>query len=247
MREYLSLRGDFPTGEVKTGPPPRHHPIRSFVLRQDRLTPGQARAYDTLWPRFGIAWNLGESLDLPALFGNPNPVYLEIGFGNGEPLAELASRYPQRNYLGIEVHRPGVGHLLLEIEKRGLTNLRICRHDAVEFLEQGLARASLDGVYLFFPDPWPKQRHHKRRILKSRFVASLGRVIRPGGLFHVATDWEPYARQMLELLDAGDLFVNVAGPGAFHPRPQTRPLTRFEQRGIHLGHQVRDLIFRRRQ
>jgi len=228
-------------------PLPRRSPIRSFVLREGRLTPAQARAYGRLWPCFGITWNPGELLDLPALFGNANPVYLEIGFGNGEPLAELAARHPQRNYLGIEVHRPGVGHLLLEIERRRLANLRVCRHDAAEVLEQGLARASLAGVYLFFPDPWPKQRHHKRRFLQSRLVASLARVIRPGGIFHAATDWEPYARQMLELLtDAGDLFVNLAGPGAFHPRPQTRPLTRFEQRGTRLGYQARDLIFRRR-
>ncbi len=226
---------------------PQHRPIRSFVLREGHLTPAQARAYNALWPRFGITWNPGTPLDLPALFGNSNPVYLEIGFGNGEPLAELASRHPQRNYFGIEVHRPGVGHLLFEIEKRGLANLRVCRHDAVEVLEQGLAQASLAGVYLFFPDPWPKQRHHKRRILKSRLVVSLARVIRPGGIFHAATDWEPYARQMLGLLtNADDLFVNLAGPGAFHPRPQTRPLTRFEQRGAHLEHQVRDLVFRRR-
>jgi len=229
-------------------PRSRHRSIRSFVLREGRLTLAQARAYDALWPRFGIDWNPGERLDLPALFGNSNPVYLEIGFGNGESLAELAARHPQHNYLGIEVHRPGVGHLLLEIERRGLVNLCVCRHDAVEVLEQGLARASLAGVYLFFPDPWPKQRHHKRRIFQSRLVTSLARVIRPDGIFHAATDWEPYARQMLALLtDAGDLFVNLAGPGAFHPRLQTRPLTRFEQRGVCLGYQVRDLIFRRRQ
>ena len=228
-------------------PLPQHRPIRSFVLREGRLTPAQARAYNTLWPRFGITWNPGKPLDLPALFGNSNLVYLEIGFGNGESLAELASRHPQRNYLGIEVHRPGVGHLLLEIEKRGLVNLRVCRHDAVEFLEQVLAQASLAGVYLFFPDPWPKQRHHKRRILKPQLVVSLARVIQPGGTFHTATDWEPYARQIMELLtNADDLFVNLAGPRAFHPRPQTRPLTRFEQRGTRLGYQVRDLIFRRR-
>lgn len=226
----------------------RHRPIRSFVLRGGRLTSAQARAWERLWPRFGITWHPGAPLDLPALFGNPGPVYLEIGFGNGEFLAELAARHPQCNYLGIEVHRPGVGHLLLEIEKRGLTNLRLCRHDAVELLEQGLAPASLAGVYLLFPDPWPKQRHHKRRILKAELVSVLARVIRPGGLFHAATDWEPYAQQMLELLTAADdRFLNAAGPGAFHPRPQSRSPTRFERRGVRLGHQVRDLIFHRRQ
>lgn len=228
-------------------PQPLHRPIRSFVLRQGRITPAQVRAFGELWPRFGVDWSPGEMLDLPALFGNSNPVYLEIGFGNGETLAELAWRHPDRNYLGIEVHRPGVGHLLLEIERRGLTNLRVCRHDAVEILEQGLARASLAGVYLFFPDPWPKQRHHKRRILNPELVHLLARVIQPGGLFHAATDWEHYAEQMLGLLTAaGDLFDNTARPGAFSPRPDTRPLTRFERRGTRLGHQVRDLLFHRR-
>jgi len=223
-----------------------HRPIRSFVLREGRITPAQERAFSTLWPRFGVGWEPGELLDLPALFGNSNPVYLEIGFGNGESLAEMASCHPERSYLGIEVHRPGVGHLLLEIEKRRLANLRICRHDAVEVLERGLASSSLAGVYLFFPDPWPKQRHHKRRILTPEVVRLLARVIRSGGVFHAATDWEQYANQMLDLLTAAnDLFESPAGPGAFSIRPQERPLTRFEQRGARLGHKVRDLIFYR--
>jgi tRNA (guanine-N7-)-methyltransferase len=217
------------------------------VLRGDRLTPAQERAFRELWPSFGVDWHPGEVLDLPALFGNGNPVYLEIGFGNGETLAEVAERHPERNYLGIEVHRPGVGHLLLESDKRGLANLHVCRRDAVEILELGLQRASLDGAYLLFPDPWPKKRHHKRRILNLDFVRLLARVLRPGGVFHAATDWEHYAEQMLEVLTrADDLFENAAGPGAFAHRPQERPLTKFEQRGTRLGHSVRDLIFRRR-
>jgi len=228
-------------------PPCYRRAVRSYVLRQGRITAAQERAFADLWPRFGVDWNPGEILDLPTLFGSRKPVYLEIGFGNGESLAEMASLHPERSYLGIEVHRPGVGHLLLEIEKRALANLRICHHDAVEVLEQGLARASLDGIYLFFPDPWPKKRHHKRRILKSGLVPLLARIIRLGGLLHVATDWENYADQMLELLTrASDLFENAAGTGAFSPRPQDRPLTRFEQRGTRLGHRVRDLIFYRR-
>jgi tRNA (guanine-N7-)-methyltransferase len=223
-----------------------HRPIRSFVLREGRLTPAQERAFGELWPSFGIDWHAGGHLDLPGLFGNAKPVLLEVGFGNGETLAELAERHPEHSYLGIEVHRPGVGHLLLEIEKRGLANLRVCRHDAVEILEQGLGAASLDGVYLLFPDPWPKKRHHKRRILTPELVRQLARVIRPGGFFHAATDWEPYAEQMLTLLtDADKLFENLAGPGSFYPRPAGRPLTKFERRGARLGHAVRDLIFRR--
>ncbi len=228
--------------------PERHHrPIRSFVLREGRLTDAQERAFRELWPRFGVDWEPGDALDPADLFGNGRPVYLEIGFGNGETLAALAERHPERNYLGIEVHRPGVGHLLLALEKRGLANVRILRQDAVEVLEQGLPAASLAGAYLFFPDPWPKRKHHKRRILNPGFVRLLARVVRPGGLFHAATDWEPYAEQMLEVMSgAGDLFENTAGSGAFAPRPEERPLTKFELRGKRLGHAVRDLVFRRR-
>jgi tRNA (guanine-N7-)-methyltransferase len=225
----------------------RHRPVRSYVLRQGRLTSAQARAFGALWPRFGVDWTPGEALDLPALFGSPGPFFLEIGFGNGENLAALAERHPDRPYLGVEVHGPGVGHLLLEIDRRGLDNVRVLRSDAVELLQSGLPAASLDGVYLLFPDPWPKKRHHKRRILNPAFVALLARALRPGGTFHAATDWQPYAEQMLEVLEAaGELFVNDAGPGAFAPRPAERPWTRFERRGQRLGHPVRDLVFRRR-
>jgi tRNA (guanine-N7-)-methyltransferase len=221
-------------------------PIRSFVLREGRLTRAQERAFTELWPRFGVDWRPDAPLDLPALFGDGRPVYLEIGFGNGETLAELATRHPERGFLGIEVHRPGVGHLLLELEKRALTNVRVLRHDAVEVLEQGLPPESLHGVYLFFPDPWPKTRHHKRRILNPETVALIARALRPGGLFHAATDWADYAEQMLAVLSDSALFVNTAGPRTYAPRPGDRPLTRFEQRGQRLGHEVRDLLFRRR-
>jgi len=227
---------------------PRRRPIRSFVLRQGRLTPAQARAFSALWPRYGVDPQPGRVLDLETLFGNDQPVYLEIGFGNGESLATMAEAHPERNYLGVEVHGPGIGHLLLAIEQRGLANLRLLRQDAVELLDQGLAAASLAGIYLFFPDPWPKKRHHKRRILNPTFVAKLARVIRPGGLFHAATDWEPYAHEMLAVLTASDArFRNTAGFGRFAPRPADRPLTKFEQRGQRLGHGVWDLIFERRQ
>ena len=211
------------------------------------MTPAQERAFDELWSLYGVDWRPGEPLNLPDLFGNHHPVNLEIGFGNGETLAWMAEAAPNLNWLGIEVHRPGVGHLLLEMEQRGLENLRVMRQDAVELLTLGIPSASLDRVQLFFPDPWPKKRHHKRRILNPRFVEILARVIRPGGIFHTATDWEPYAHRMLEALTAAEgLFENTLGPGSFSPRPEYRPLTKFEQRGERLGHQVRDLIFRRR-
>lgn len=231
---------------VEPGPPHRR-PIRSFVLREGRLTAAQERAFRDLWPRYGVDWSPGATLDLAHLFGNDRPVTLEIGFGNGESLAAMAQADPARNWLGIEVHRPGVGHLLLEIERLGLTNLRLVRHDAVEVLARGIAPGALEAVQLFFPDPWPKRRHHKRRILSPERVDLLARVIHPSGLFHAATDWEPYAEQMLATLEAaGEDFENLAGPGRFAPRPASRPLTRFEQRGERLGHRVRDLLFRRR-
>jgi tRNA (guanine-N7-)-methyltransferase len=229
--------------------------IRSFVLREGRLTPGQQRAFDELWPRFGLGgnaddgldWQADQPLDLQAVFGNDHPVTLEIGFGNGDSLAEMAAASPERNFVGIEVHRPGVGHLLLKIEELGLTNLRVMRKDAVQVLKTALPEASLDRVQLFFPDPWHKKRHHKRRILQPAFVALLARVIRPGGHFHAATDWQDYAEHMLAVLsEAGELFENSAGPGNYTPRPAERPLTKFEQRGQRLGHGVWDLLFRRR-
>ncbi|WP_295392076.1 tRNA (guanosine(46)-N7)-methyltransferase TrmB [uncultured Thiodictyon sp.] len=221
--------------------------MRSFVLRQGRLTAAQERAFVDLWPRYGVDWVPGTPLDLAALFGDAGPVVLEIGFGNGDSLAAMAAAAPSHRWLGVEVHGPGVGHLLLEIEQRGLTNLRVVRHDAVELLTEGLPPGSVERVQLFFPDPWPKLRHHKRRILTPAFLDLLARVLAPGGVFHAATDWEHYAAQMLEVLEApASPFENAAGPGQFAPRPDARPLTRFEQRGERLGHQVRDLVFRRK-
>ena len=225
--------------------PKRHRAIRSFVLREGRLTPGQERAFRELWPAWGVDFDAHRPLDPRTLFCNDNPVWLEIGFGNGESLAAYAQNNPDINYLGIEVHGPGVGHLLLRIEELGLTNLRIMKHDAVEVLA-ALPDASLDGVMLFFPDPWHKKKLHKRRILQPAFVAQLARLIKPGGIFHAATDWENYAEHMMEVLGASQEFENTAGEGLFAARPGTRPLTKFEQRGHRLGHGVRDLIFRRR-
>jgi tRNA (guanine-N7-)-methyltransferase len=181
------------------------------------------------------------------VFGNGRPVYLEIGFGNGHALASMASAYPERNYLGIEVHRPGIGHLLLELERLGLTNVRLLRGDAAEIVRRSLPASCLEGVYLFFPDPWPKKRHHKRRIVQPEFVAQLDRVLGPGGFVRMATDWGDYAQHMLGILEAATAFDNAAGAGAYAARPEERPPTRFERRGRRLGHQVWDLFFVKRQ
>ena len=226
-------------------PSPRRA-VRSFVLRGGRLTAGQQRAFATLWPRWGIAPG-SDPLDPVAVFGNRNPVYLEIGFGNGESLVAMAAAHPERNYIGVEVHPPGVGHLLLRLEACGCDNVRVIRHDAIDVLDRMLAADSLAGVYLFFPDPWHKKRHHKRRIVQPAFLDRVHRVLAPGGVLHAATDWEDYARHMLETLRADPRFENLADDDGFVPRPGERPLTKFERRGQRLGHGVRDLRFRCRK
>lgn len=222
--------------------------VRSFVLREGRITAAQARALTNLWPRYGVDWVPGSMLDLAALFGNHHPVVLEIGFGNGEALLHMAARHAQRNHLGIEVHRPGIGHLLLELERARLDNVRVMREDAVAVLASALAPASLAGVCLFFADPWPKKRHHKRRIVQPAFLDQIARVLAPGGFFHAATDWAPYAEWMLEhLRAAADRFENLSPSGDFVPRPDERPPTRFERRGERLGQAAHDLLFCRRR
>lgn len=226
--------------------PNKHRPIRSFVLRTGRLTPGQQRAFDEYWPVFGVDFVPRQELDLASLFGNRQPVYLEIGFGDGESLVQMALEHPENNYLGIEVHTPGVGHLLMRLAELQLKNLRVMQHDAMEILQQSISPASLTGVQLFFPDPWHKKKHHKRRIVQAEFVKLLAKVICPGGTFHAASDWQHYAKHMMQVLSdyPGD-FSNTAGPGNYTPRPSNRPLTKFEQRGQRLGHGVWDLIFQR--
>lgn len=216
--------------------------IRSFVLRQGRTSPGQQRAVETLMPQFGIAY-APALLDLNAVFGRAAPKILEIGFGMGGATADIAQANPEQDYLGIEVHTPGVGNLLKLIDERGLTNLRIVQHDAVEVLQHMIADGALDGVHIFFPDPWPKKRHHKRRLLQAEFVRLLCSKLRPGGYLHFATDWEDYAQWVLEVLRAEPRLANTVADYA--PRPDYRPLTKFEQRGLKLGHGVWDLIFRR--
>jgi tRNA (guanine-N7-)-methyltransferase len=218
---------------------PRH--VRSFVRREGRITHSQQRALDELLPRFDVP--LDGTLDLDAAFGRSAPRTLEIGFGNGASLAKMASVAPEQDFLGIEVHRPGVGHLLLEIERYMLGNVRVICADAVEVLQQHLAPSCLDRVLLYFPDPWPKTRHHKRRILQPAFVELIRDRLKPGGVFHMATDWQPYAEQMLEVMEATPGFTNSAGRGEFAPKPDYRPETKFERRGLRLGHGVWDLVY----
>ena len=216
--------------------------IRSFVLRQGRMSPAQTRAYETLYPRFGLAYAPGP-LDFPQVFGRTAPVVLEIGFGMGETTARIAASLPEHDFLGLEVHAPGVGALLKLLDEGGLTNVRVLRHDAVEVVRDMIAPGSLAGIHIFFPDPWPKARHHKRRLVQAQFVTLLASRLTEGGYLHCATDWEEYGQQMLEVLSAEPLLENTAA--GFAKRPDYRPLTKFENRGIRLGHQVCDVVFRR--
>lgn len=219
--------------------------IHSFVRREGRMTRAQQRALAQCWARFGVDAG-AVLLDPEALFGRRAPLVLEIGFGDGESLAAMAVAHPQWDYLGIEVHRPGIGHLLLRATKLQLTNLRVLCADAVEVLERHLPDACLDRIQIFFPDPWPKARHHKRRLVQARPVALLVRKLKAGGQLHVATDCEDYAYSMLELFNATPALTNTAEGGGFATRPIWRPLTKFEQRGQRLGHVIRDLLFVRR-
>lgn len=218
-------------------------PIRSFVLRQGRLTSGQAKAFEDHWPELGIEPVPGQQFNSQTLFGNDQPLILEIGFGNGEALFASACQHPEQNFLGIEVHGPGVGHLLMKAGEAGLKNLRAMRHDAVEVLKTHLEPGSLFGIRVFFPDPWHKTKHRKRRLVQGPFLALCARALAKGGILHLATDWQPYAKQMLSLLEASEDFANCQPEGGYSPRPQWRPLTKFEQRGQRLGHGVWDLLF----
>lgn len=326
MKRQNSLMANHePGAPSEPAPAAPRRAVRSFVLREGRLTAGQERAFRELWPRFGWDWQPGEPLDPWRLFGTPavsapappvsssrvpshrladaaptearaaepacersepasdeatvrdagkaaasapgmaesaraesavpasrgeraaRPVTLEIGFGDGESLAAMAAAAPERDFIGVEVHRPGVGHLLIKLEQEGLTNVRVLRADAMAVLSDALPAACLDRVQLYFPDPWPKKRHHKRRIVQPQVIAAVARVLQPGGIWHLATDWPPYAGWMLAMLDgAADLFENLAGSGNFSQRPPERPITKFERRGERLGHPVFDLLYRRR-
>lgn len=216
--------------------------IRSFVLRQGRMTVAQHRALEELLPKYGVPEG---ALDLAALFGREARRTLEIGFGSGDTLLELAQRHPDEDFLGVEVHRPGVGRLLLKLETAGVRNVRLACEDAVQLLATRLPAGSLDAVLIYFPDPWPKKRHHKRRLLQPEFVSLLAEKLKSGGRLHFATDWEDYARHALEVLSAAPAFRNAAPTSGYLPRPAERPPTRFERRGLKLGHAVFDLVFLR--
>ena len=219
--------------------------IRSFVLRAGRTTAAQERALDELWPVFGLEFN-ESPLDLSRAFGRQAPRCLEIGFGAGEVIGSLAETHPARDYLGIEVHRAGVGRLLLRAQQSALTNLRVICHDAVEVLRQQIPDASFDEILVFFPDPWHKKRHHKRRLIEPAFVGTLAAKLRPGGILRMATDWQDYAQQMLTVCNAEPELESLSADATYVPRPEFRPPTRFERRGERLGHGVWDLAYRRR-
>ena len=219
--------------------------IRSFVLRQGRITAGQERAFAEHWPRYGLDASDALRLDARALFGDDRELNLEIGFGNGESLVQMAQAAPDAGYIGIEVHRPGVGHALLAAAAADLNNLRLIRHDAVAILRDHVADGTLARVQIYFPDPWPKARHHKRRIVQKTFTDLIWRKLRAGGEIHCATDWAEYAEWMRDVFASDDKWQNLGGADGYAPRPDWRPQTKFERRGERLGHGVWDLRYRK--
>jgi len=223
---------------------PTHRTIRSFVLRKGRLTVAQERALDELWPHFGIE-NRETVLDFDDHFDRPAEVIVEIGFGNGESTWRMALDEPGKNFIGIEVHEPGVGQLLMALEEHAIENVRIVCGDAVPFLQNRIPEGSLAGIRIYFADPWPKKRHHKRRIVQPGFVDHLARCLSEGGILHLATDWQPYAEHMLEVMRTRSDFVNLSPTGDYCETPEWRPHTKYEKRGERLGHEVRDLLYRR--
>lgn len=226
--------------ELKTDRPLRA--IRSFVLRTGRMTKGQEAAYQQYWPVAGLMLESGP-LDIAACFGRQAPVVFEIGFGMGQSLVDMAAAAPDTDFIGVEVHKPGVGRLLMAMGEQQLGNVRVYCDDAVEVLQQCIADDSLDRVQVYFPDPWHKKKHHKRRLIQPAFVQQLRKKLKAGGVLHMATDWENYAEHMREVMTAAPGFSNMADGGGYALRPDYRPLTKFEQRGQRLGHGVWDLLF----
>jgi len=220
--------------------------IRSYVRREGRFTPSQRLAFKSLWPVYGVDKTV-EQWDFEKLFGRRSDVFLELGFGDGRVLKTLAARHPENDYLGIEVHRPGVGRVMRELNEEGLMNVKLAAEDGMDILQQNITAKSLAGLLIFFPDPWHKKKHHKRRMIQPEFVHMAATRIKPGGILHLATDWEDYAAQMMEVLSAEPLLENIHLENAFIERPESRPLTKYEQRGLRLGHGVWDLLFRRRE
>lgn len=235
---------DSPDTDTDTDTAPRLRRIRSFVLREGRMTDAQQRAFGDYWPRYGID-HAGTPQDFAALFGRQAPVVMEIGFGNGEALARASEMDVARDFIGVEVHGPGVGRLLNALAARDARNVRIFRHDAVEVLTHDIAPGALGEVRIWFPDPWPKKRHHKRRLIQPDFVALLASRMRVGGLLHLATDWQPYAEHMLAVLEAVPDLRNAAESGVYADQPAWRMETHFERRGRNLGHGVWDLLYRK--
>lgn len=219
--------------------------IRSFVKREGRLTQGQQQAIETQWPKYGVDYS-EQFLNFSALFNRDAETVLEIGFGNGDSLCEMAVASPEKNFVGIEVHRPGVGRLLNTIEASAIENLRVSNQDAIDVLEHQIPDQTLDRVQLFFPDPWHKKKHKKRRIVQNKFIEQLAKKLKPGGVFHLATDWEDYAKHMLSVLNSSELFENLSEDNTFVPKPAERPTTKFEKRGQRLGHGVWDLLFQKK-
>lgn len=224
--------------------PRKRREIKSFVLRQGRMTAGQQRAMDECWDKWGLELNDG-TLDMAATFGREAPVVFEIGYGMGLSLVAMAGAETDKNFIGVEVHRPGVGSLLNEASNAGLTNVRTYNDDAVEVVKQCIPDGSLSRVQIYFPDPWHKKRHNKRRLVQTKFIELLRPKLKMGGVIHLATDWENYAEQMMEVMSGAEGFGNMAGDQAYSPRPDFRPLTKFEKRGQRLGHGVWDLLFER--
>ncbi|MDO0927031.1 tRNA (guanosine(46)-N7)-methyltransferase TrmB [Streptomyces sp. TG1A-8] len=249
----VSVRHGRDRGEPRFPDGPRADPagshferrIRSFQPRRSRVTAGQAEALQRLWPLWGLDIDGQRVIDLAELFGNDGPVVLEIGFGMGEATAQMAAEDPGTNILAVDVHTPGQGNLLNLAHRDGLSNIRVGNGDAIILLREMLAPGSLDGLRVYFPDPWPKKRHHKRRLIQPEFLTLAATRLKPGAIVHCATDWEPYAEQMLDVLTAHPDFENTRADGGFAPRPAFRPLTRFEGQGLDKGHVVNDLLFRR--
>ncbi|MBZ2170346.1 MULTISPECIES: tRNA (guanosine(46)-N7)-methyltransferase TrmB [Marinobacter] len=233
-----------PNDKASDSPVTTRRGIRSFVLRQGRMTEGQKKAFDRLWSKYGLTREQG-MIDPRQVFGRDAVLNLEIGFGMGKSLAEMAEAAPEQDFIGVEVHLPGVGSLLKEVEARGLENVRVYSIDVNDVIDLCLPDACLDQVMIFFPDPWPKKKHHKRRLVQTEFVQRIRHKLRVGGILHLATDWENYAEHMMEVMVEAEGFANTQEDGGYSPRPDSRPITKFEKRGERLGHGVWDLLFHR--